>query len=69
MICCPAEAMGLDVDIGWLPTARSERNDDAKDAGRFRFSSPHSEREQAIEERAMAYQCLPQILGGGLLAV
>src|SRR5215217_2826135 len=36
---------------------------------RFRISSPHSEREQAIEEKARAYQCLPQILGGGLLAV
>ena len=37
--------------------------------GRFRVSPPHSEREQAIEEEARAYQCLPQILGGGLLAV
>jgi hypothetical protein len=37
--------------------------------GRFRVTAPHSEREQAIEERALAYQCLPQILGGGLLAV
>jgi hypothetical protein len=66
IICCPAT--GLDVDISWLPTARSERND-ANMRGRFRISSPHSEREQAIEEGAIASQCLPQILGGGLLVL
>jgi hypothetical protein len=31
--------------------------------------SPHSEREQAIEEEAITYQRLPQILGSGLLTV
>jgi hypothetical protein len=61
-------AIGLDVDISWLATAQSERDDANMRAGSG-VSSPHSEREQAIEEEAMAYQCLPQILGGGLLAV
>jgi hypothetical protein len=27
IICCSAEAIGLDVDISWLPTAWSEIND------------------------------------------
>ena len=56
----------LDINIGWLPTAEG-----ASDANmrRFRVRSPHLEREQAVEEGAMAYQCLPQIFGGGLLAV
>ena len=61
-------AIGLDVDISWLPTARSERNDANMRAGSG-IDLQRSEREQAIEEGAIASQCLPQILGGGLLAV
>ena len=48
---------------------RPERDERRPHARRLRVSSPHSEREQAIEEGAIASQCLPQILGGGLLAV
>ena len=56
----------LDINIGWLPPPR-ERSD--ANMRRFRVGLPHLEREQAVAEGAMAYQCLPQILGGGLLAV
>jgi hypothetical protein len=52
---------------GAVPTARSERSD-ATRAGLW-VSSQRSEREQAIEEGAIASQRLPQILGAGLLAV
>ena len=41
----------------------------ANRAGPLRVSSQRSEREQAIEEGAIASQCLPQVLGGGLFAV
>jgi hypothetical protein len=63
----PQRAIGLDVDIRGLPTARSKRM--TPTCGPVPGGSPHSEREQAIEEEAIAYQCLPQILGGGLLTV
>ena len=38
-------------------------------AGRSGVGSSYSVREQAIEEGAIASQCLPQVLGGGLFAV
>jgi hypothetical protein len=47
--------------------SRSARND-AK-MRPFRITAPHSEGEQAIEEGALPYQSLPQILSGRLLAV
>ena len=49
-----------------LPGARGMK---ANRAGPLRVSSQRSEREQAIEEGAIASQCLPQVLGRGLFAV
>jgi hypothetical protein len=60
-------AFGLELDISWLPTPAATGL--TPTCRRFRISSSHSEREHAIEEKPMAYQRLPQILGGGLLVV
>jgi hypothetical protein len=54
----------------WVPDARPRSG---KSYAEMRLPAPGSaaalEREQAIEEGAIASECLPQILGRGLVAI
>jgi hypothetical protein len=61
---------GLDVDISGVPDARPPERESYADMLLPAPGSPLPlEGEQAIEERAIASECLPQILGCGLLAI